>query len=113
MVLQAKSRRVGSAHHLRKRLMLLKVQNHRSYKKYLPDFSFALRCAFWVWLASLSSRLAVDSDACSSALSQARYAMTRVVLRQKNCQYSGYKPVYALIEHFSYIFAGAGLQPAP
>ncbi len=52
------------------------------YKKYLSDFSFALQCAFWVWLASLSSRLAEDTDACSAALSQARYAMTRVFLRQ-------------------------------
>ncbi len=49
------------------------------YEKYLSDFSFALQCSFWVWLASLSIRLAVDSDACSSALSQARYAMTRVL----------------------------------
>ncbi len=41
-------------------------------------------CAFWVWLASLSIRLAVDTRACSSALSQARYAMTRVCLTARD-----------------------------
>ncbi len=104
------SGRVRLAHHLTERILQLQSQNRYTNQKYLPDFfcalecafewlvgpyekyrsdfSFALQCFFWVWLASLSSRLTVNSDTCSSSLSQARYAMTRVLFyyqRQINC----------------------------
>ncbi len=50
-------------------------------KKYLSDFSFALRCVFWVWLPSLSGRLAVDADTCSSAFLYAHSTIPGFVSR--------------------------------
>ncbi len=52
-------------------------------KKYLSDFSFALQCSFWVWLLSLSGRLAVNTVACSSTILYALSAMTRVLFQGK------------------------------
>ncbi len=52
-------------------------------EKYLSDFSFALPCSFWVWLPSLSGRLAVDTKTCEAALLYALSAMTRVCFKAR------------------------------
>ncbi len=82
------------------------------YEKHLSDFGFALQCSFWVWLASLSSFLAVNSDTCSSALSQARYAMTRVLFycndKSASARFLGMAPfaVWPSRRRYRYLLVG-------
>ncbi len=63
--------------------LLTAEPDNASGKKYRSDSYFALRCAFWVWLLSLSGRFAVDTKTCSTALLQAHSAMTRILFNGK------------------------------
>ncbi len=61
--------------------MLVVWRLNRKYRSYS---CFALQCSFWVWLLSLSGRLAVNTATCSSTILYALSAMTRILFQGKD-----------------------------